>query len=154
MQCDALETIYGGDATYQAAAAADGGNETASYADFVGSYWSANQADVRPRCVFQPPDRAAVRVLVLLSRLARCPFALRSGGHAAFAGASSIEGGITVSLRRLDGIALSGDKKTVTVQPGLQSNEVYHALAEHDLAIVSGRIADMGIGGFTLGGMH
>lgn len=146
MQCEALQTIYD-DSTVHT------NNETA-YSDYIDTYWSANQAEVKPRCVFHPSTTAAVQTLVLLSRFTQCPFAFRSGGHAAFAGASNIEDGITVSLRRLNKITLAEDKKTVTVQPGLQSNEVYQALAEHDLAIVSGRIADMGVGGFTLGGTH
>ena len=60
----------------------------------------------------------AVSVLVLISRLTSCPFAVKSGGHAAFQGASNIEGGITVSLAALNTIAPSEDGKTVAVGPG------------------------------------
>lgn len=91
-------------------------------------------------------------MLVLLSRLTRCPFAVKSGGHAAFAGASSIEGGITVSLQNLNGIRLSEDKKTVSIQPGNTWLTVYTNLAAYDLAVLGGRVAPIGIGGLTTGG--
>lgn len=74
--------------------------------------------DVAPYCVFRPSAPSVVSVLVLVSRLSQCPFAVKSGGHAPFAGASSIEGGITVSFENLKGIKLAADKKTVAVQPG------------------------------------
>ena len=99
------------------------------------------------------PEKAAdISVLVLLSRLTRCPFAVKSGGHAAFAGSSSIERGITVSLQNFHMISLSQDKKTVKIQPGNDWGSVYRELKKHDLAVTGGRVSRVGTGGLTLGG--
>lgn len=118
----------------------------------MGAYWSALQSDVHPSCVFKPAAPEAVSVLVLLSRLAQCPFAVKSGGHAAFAGASSIDGGITVSFQNLRGVALSADKKVASVQPGNTWGAVYAALEKDDVAVIGGRMRDIGVGGLTTGG--
>ena len=90
--------------------------------------------------------------MVLLSRLSQCPFAVKSGGHSAFAGAATIEGGITVSFENMKGIKLSEDKKTVAVQPGNNWGNVLTALSTTGVTAVAGRIGDLGVGGLTLGG--
>ncbi|KAI4908395.1 hypothetical protein J4E90_009020 [Alternaria incomplexa] len=77
---------------------------------------------------------------------------MSSGGHSAFAGAATIEGGITVSFENMKGIELSDDKKTVAVQPGNVWGNVLIALSTTGVTVVSGRIGDIGVGGLTLGG--
>lgn len=94
----------------------------------------------------------AISALVLLSQLTQCPFALKSGGHSAFAGAASIQGGITVSFEHLNEITLSEDKKVAFVQPGNDWAQVYAKLAENNLTAVGGRVERIGVGGLTLGG--
>ena len=90
--------------------------------------------------------------MVLLSRISQCPFAVKSGGHSAFAGAATIEGGITVSFEKLKGIKLSADKKTVAVQPGNTWSDVLTAVSMTGVTVAAGRIGDIGVGGLTLGG--
>ncbi|KAK8087390.1 hypothetical protein PG994_002364 [Apiospora phragmitis] len=142
--CNALEHHYGADSVDRP--------DEAAYTSFVGAYWSALQSDVHPYCIFKPSAPEAVSVLVLLSRLTQCPFAVKSGGHAAFAGASSIEGGITVSFQNLSGVALSADKKVAAVQPGNTWGSVYSALQKDDVAVIGGRVENIGVGGLTTGG--
>ncbi|KAJ0120475.1 fad binding domain containing protein [Diaporthe amygdali] len=142
--CQSLQAVYGYDAVEL--------KDEANYANFTGSFWSKLQAEVHPHCIFYPSSASAVSVLVLISRLTQCPFAVKSGGHAAFAGASSIEGGVTVSLKKLDSIALSADRKTVFIQPGNTWGHIYGELANYDLSVIGGRVAPIGIGGLTTGG--
>ncbi|KAK1993448.1 FAD binding domain-containing protein [Colletotrichum falcatum] len=143
--CASLGFIYGD------AAVLDGANDTA-YTAFVGSYWSVNQAEVRPRCIFKPSEPEEVSVVVLVVRLTQCPFAARSGGHAAMAGASGAEAGITVSFANMKSISLSADKKVASVQPGNVWGEVFEELTKSDLTVVGGRVYDIGVGGFITGG--
>ncbi|KIW74600.1 hypothetical protein Z517_11370 [Fonsecaea pedrosoi CBS 271.37] len=124
----------------------------AGYDAFTSGYWSQIQENVNPYCIFKAPNKGAVSVVILLSRLTTCPFAVKSGGHAAFQGASNIEGGITVSLAALNTITVSKDKKTVAVGPGNTWNSVYTALAPSNLAVIGGRVAPIGVGGLTTGG--
>jgi FAD/FMN-containing dehydrogenase len=78
---------------------------------------------------------------VLLARFSQCPFAVKSGGHAAFPGASSIEGGITVDLADMKERKLSDDGKTVAIGPGNRWLDVYDYLTPYNLAVVGGRVS-------------
>ncbi|CAN9213634.1 unnamed protein product [Alternaria sp. RS040] len=81
-----------------------------------------------------------------------CPFAVKGGGHAAFAGASSIEGGIAVSMKRFNTVAASNDKKYADVGPGNLWIDVYNKLEKSGLGVVGGRMAPVGVPGLVLGG--
>lgn len=81
-----------------------------------------------------------------------CPFAAKSGGHAAFSGASNIAGGVTIDLAGLNEVTVNKDRKTVSVGPGNRWVDVYRQLEKENLTVVGGRIADVGVGGLTLGG--
>jgi FAD/FMN-containing dehydrogenase len=88
---------------------------SSAYDAFTGAYWSTQTAEVNPYCVFKPAKAVEVSTVVLLSRLTQCPFAVKGGGHTGYPGASSIEGGITVSLESMNEITLSKDKKTAAI---------------------------------------
>lgn len=143
-QCESLQAVYGDDAVDL--------KDEPNYATFTGGFWSELQAEVHPHCIFYPSSASAVSVLVLISRLTQCPFAVKSGGHAAFAGASSVEGGVTVSLKSLDDITLSADRKTAFIQPGNTWGHIYYELEKYDLSVIGGRVTPIGIGGLTTGG--
>lgn len=101
--------------------------------------------------MFKPTKSLDVSTIVLLSRLTRCPFATKGGGHTGFPGASSIQDGITVSLEYMNDIMLSGDKKTAVIGPGNRWGAIYTKLAEHNLTVIGGRASDVGLG-LVLGG--
>jgi hypothetical protein len=104
------------------------------------TYWSKQQLDIDPSCTFIPTAALEVSTLVLISRLTQCPFTVMSGGHAAFPGASSIEGGITVNMANLNQRKLSADKKYVAIGPGNRWLDVYNYLTPYNLAVVGGRV--------------
>ncbi|KFG86691.1 FAD binding domain-containing protein [Metarhizium anisopliae] len=74
------------------------------------------------------------------------------GGHAAFAGASNIEGGLTLDLRNLNQVVVSADKKQTSVGAGNVWYDVYTKLQPMGLTVVRGRVSAIGVGGLTLGG--
>lgn len=125
---------------------------TSDYQTVTGSYWSAQQGEVKPSCIFVPKVDTDVSVAVLISQLTQCPFAAKSGGHAAFAGASSIQGGVTILLRDLNKITLNKDKSVASIGPGNKWGQVYKALEPDNLAVVGGRLSDIGVGGLVTGG--
>jgi FAD/FMN-containing dehydrogenase len=113
----------------------------AAYETFTNSYWSVQQATLGPYCIFKPASAAAVSISVLVARLTQCPFAVKSGGHAAFGGASSIEGGITIALEKLNQVTLSSDKKTAAIGPGNTWYDVYTQLESQNLTVIGGRVS-------------
>ncbi|KAL4921870.1 hypothetical protein BDW62DRAFT_97984 [Aspergillus aurantiobrunneus] len=127
-------------------------DDTSAYQNVTQSYWSAQQGEAKPSCIFAPSADGEVSVVVLLSQLTHCPFAAKSGGHAAFAGASSSDGGITIFFRDLNEITLNEDKSVVSIGPGNNWGQVYKALEPEGLAVVGGRLSDIGVGGLITGG--
>lgn len=130
-QCNSLKAIFGANVAIEG---------SAGYANFTGTFWSQQQEQASPHCVFYPTKALDVSTVVLLSRLTQCPFAAKSGGHAAFTGASNIDGGITVTFQKMKDIKLSANKKTVDVQPGNVWHDVYTSLESSNLGAVGGRV--------------
>ncbi|EMC93808.1 hypothetical protein BAUCODRAFT_124562 [Baudoinia panamericana UAMH 10762] len=116
------------------------------------SYWSAQQASVSPRCFVQPNNAEEVAAIIRILERTDCPFAVRSGGHGAFTGASNIPDGVTIDLRRLNEVNVSEDRSTTRVGAGNHWIDVYDRLTPMNLSVVGGRVTGIGVGGLTLGG--
>lgn len=89
---------------------------------------------------------------ILLSRLTQCQFAVKSGGHAAFTGASNVQGGITINFSKMKDISVSSDQKVASLGPGNTWFDVYSNLEPKGLTVIGGRVAAIGVGGLTTGG--
>lgn len=57
-----------------------------------------------------------------------------------------------IDLVKMDRIAIDDDRKTVHVGPGNRWLAVYAALEPLGVTVVGGRDANVGVGGFLLGG--
>jgi FAD/FMN-containing dehydrogenase len=115
------------------------------------AFWDAKQ-DVTPACRVEPGSAKEVQFILNTVKDAQCHFAIKSGGHSRFKGASNAEGGVTIDLVRLNEIKLSIDKKSVVIGAGLRWAEVYRALEVEGLTVLGGRVATVGVGGILLGG--
>lgn len=122
------------------------------YIEWESTFWSQQQAQVDPYCIFQPSNASDVSTALLVLREEQCPFAIRSGGHAAFAGASNIYGGVTFDMRAMNSTSLSSDREIAHVGTGAIWSSVYSALEPENLAVIGGRVSNIGVGGLTLGG--
>ena len=89
---------------------------------------------------------------VLVSRLTSCQFAVKSGGHAASPGASSIQDGVTIDLKNLNQISLSSDQNIASIGPGNTWAPVYQTLEKQNVSMIGGRVGNVGAGGLILGG--
>lgn len=117
-------------------------------------YWSQQQALTEPTCRFSPRSALDVSLAVLALQVAQCKFAVKNGGHAAFEGASNIEGGMTIDLANLNEVTVRTDHASTAVGAGNVWYDVYRMLQhmEPRLSVVGGRVAAIGVGGLSLGG--
>lgn len=115
-------------------------------------YWSQQQALTEPTCRFSPHSAEEVSLALLTSRVTQCKFAVKSGGHAAFAGASNIQDGLTIDLINLNQVQVSSDKKQASIGAGNVWYDVYTKLQPMGLTVIGGRVSAIGLGGLTLGG--
>jgi len=67
-------------------------------------------------------------------------------------GAADTSEGVTIALSQLRTISVSNDNTSVTVGSGLTWGDVYSALQPHDLMVLGGRYAPVGVSGLLLGG--
>jgi FAD/FMN-containing dehydrogenase len=92
-----------------------------------------------------------VLALEIVTRL-QAPFAVRSGGHSPNLGFGIIDLGILIDLSSLNDIILSPNRKAVSVGPGVEWEIIYEELEKHELTVVGGRAAGVGVGGLITGG--
>ncbi|KAJ7456914.1 hypothetical protein FB451DRAFT_1183448 [Mycena latifolia] len=117
------------------------------------SYYALAQSDLKPTCRVSPTNADNVSAIVRITGENECEFAVRSGGHMNWGGASNIgPSGFTIDLRKLDTISLSRDKKVVSIGAGSTWKMVYHELEPHHLGTIGGRTSGVGVAGFLLGG--
>jgi FAD/FMN-containing dehydrogenase len=114
-------------------------------------FWSVQQQAAKPALIFQPTSAKEVAIALLLCRSAQVKFAVKSGGHAAMAGASSADGGVVIDLQSLNSVELSDEKSIARLGTGGIWEHVFDELAKDGLAVAGGRAGDVGVGGYTLG---
>lgn len=81
-----------------------------------------------------------------------CPFTVKGGGHTAFPTGSSIDNGVNIDLAHMDEVTVHDYETTVSVGPGARWGNVSSVLDKKGLAVVGGRVPDVGVAGLILGG--
>ncbi|KAK5656757.1 hypothetical protein OQA88_4305 [Cercophora sp. LCS_1] len=115
------------------------------------TYWSQRQSEIHPACFVYPSTAADVSTIVKTLTLIDAPFTVKSGGHTAFAG-SNLWSGVTIDLARLNTLALYPNHTRVYVGAGNRWINVTRFLEPMGLAVVGGRVSDVGVSGLVLGG--
>ncbi|KAH8891930.1 oxidoreductase FAD-binding protein [Thozetella sp. PMI_491] len=143
--CKALESQLPGQVSYP---------ESTSYNESISSYYSGQEKDLEPGCIFAPKDASEVSKFIKLATAggSRIQFAIRSGGHTIWKGAANIDGGITVDLRLMNSVMLSADQKVASIGGGGIWSEIYPQLVPYNLTVMGGRVSGIGVGGFSTGG--
>ncbi|GAW01067.1 ATP-dependent DNA helicase [Lentinula edodes] len=125
-----------------------------SYRAQQSSYYSGEQATMTPACRVSPNNASDVSRILKFASAHECHFAVRTGGHMAWSGASNIGSeGFTIDMQQVKGVpTLSADKSVVSFGAGSRWRDVYTVLQLQNLTTVGGRVGDVGVGGFLLGG--
>ncbi|KAI1436365.1 hypothetical protein GGR50DRAFT_693361 [Xylaria sp. CBS 124048] len=123
----------------------------AGYADRVQSYW-CNSAKLHPACIVQPQSTTEVAVAIRALVAADQVFAVRAGGHMNWAGSNNIDNGVTIDLGLLKDTHYDAETDTARIGPGAKWKDVYAELEKHGRTVAGGREAEVGVGGFLLGG--
>ncbi|KAI1375604.1 hypothetical protein F4677DRAFT_421859 [Hypoxylon crocopeplum] len=121
------------------------------YATRQDSYWS-NSAKLKPAYIVRPRSAQEVSTAVKTFAAAGQQFAVRSGGHTQWAGASNIDGGVTIDLGLLAWTRFDPATETVDIGPGGRWRDVYPELAKHGRVVAGGREGNVGVAGLILGG--
>ncbi|KAI9752016.1 MAG: hypothetical protein M4579_005789 [Chaenotheca gracillima] len=132
-----------------------------AYNSSESSYYTGQESELRPGCIFQPQQTSEVAdfMRLITGSVKGCStkprFAVRCGGHTPYANAANVDGGITVDMRTMNTTTLSADKKVASIGGGGIWSNVYDQLSPYDLTVMGGRQAGLGVGGLgTGGGVH
>jgi glycolate oxidase len=87
-----------------------------------------------PEAVVKPDSADQVSAVLRLANRERIPVTPRGAGTGLSGGAVPVRGGIVLSLERMNRILeIDRDNLTVTVEPGVVTNEINEAVREHGL---------------------
>lgn len=107
--------------------------------------------DRRPSLIVRCSGEADVIDGVNLAREHGLLLAVRGGGHHV-AGHGTVEGGLVLDLRDLNGVWVDPVNKVVRVQGGATWGQVDREAQVFGLAVPGGVVSTTGVGGLTLGG--
>jgi FAD/FMN-containing dehydrogenase len=123
-----------------------------AYASRQKAYFINQHKEMLPACRYLPSDPYSLRAALQRLVASETSFAVHAGGHSYNTGASNIENGVTIDLSRLNSIDLVDNNAAAWVGPGARWRDVYAALEPHGITLPGGRVADVGVGGYVLGG--
>jgi FAD/FMN-containing dehydrogenase len=108
-------------------------------------------ADRHPALIVRPINVADVITAVNFAREQNLEVAVRSGGHS-MPGYSTIDNGMVMDLSNMKSITFDPERRIARIEPGLTWGEVARTLQPYGLALSSGDVATVGVGGLLLGG--
>ncbi|KAF2086998.1 FAD binding domain-containing protein [Saccharata proteae CBS 121410] len=123
-----------------------------SYTDDQSHYWSTGCSALQPSCIFAPSTADEVATIVKALNNNNESFAIKSGGHNPNTEFASIDGGPLINMKNLNEVTLDPVAGTVRVGPGNRWDDVQQTLDGTNYTIVGGRIGNVGVGGYMLGG--
>ena len=107
--------------------------------------------DRNPWVIVRAAKASDVVEAVRFARHHGLPLAVKSGGHS-IAGYSAVDGSITVDLSAMRGVSIDPESRTARVEPGATSGDLAGPAHAYGLALTTGDVSTVGIGGLTIGG--
>lgn len=123
-----------------------------AYNATIYDFWSGQARDDEPTCVVQPTTSESVAAVVKILTPLQCQFSVKGGGHTPFAGAASINDGVTIDMAKLNTISVDKNLSVAYVGPGLKWGQTYEYLESQGMMVSGGRASDVGVGGLVVGG--
>lgn len=115
-------------------------------------YWSTASGALKPSCILTPKNANEVAAIVTILRDNNETFAIKSGGHNPNNYFASVAGGPLISTKKLNEVIFDRATETVRIGPGNRWDDVSGALDGTGYSVVGGRIGNVGVGGYMLGG--
>jgi len=131
-----------------------GAGNASVYNEINKDYWNNANSKLRAACTFFPGNADQVADAVKqLNKYPAAPFGLKSGGHQPAPGFSATDHGVLISFEpNMAATTRTEDGKHFWVGPGARWGDVYNVTGETNQVVVGGRLANIGVGGFILGG--
>lgn len=115
-------------------------------------YWSTSCSALKPTCILGPETTEQVANIVKLLHTNDEKFAIKSGGHNPNNWFASVDGGPLIDMKKMNQVTFDQASETVRVGPGNRWDDVSGALDGSGYTVIGGRIGNVGVGGYMLGG--
>ncbi|EAT86611.1 hypothetical protein HBH56_154860 [Parastagonospora nodorum] len=115
-------------------------------------YWSNACSALRPGCIVTPSTLEEVSTVVKTLKESNSRFAIKSGGHNPNPDWSSLSDGPIISTRNFNEVAYDKQTNTVRVGSGNRWGRVVETLEPLGVTVAGGRVGNVGVGGYLLGG--
>ncbi|KAI5925122.1 FAD binding domain-containing protein [Camillea tinctor] len=125
---------------------------TIDYSNEQSEYWSTSCGGLKPTCILAPSTADEVAAIVSVLRNNNETFAIKSGGHNPNNWFASVNDGPLISTKNLNEVIFDPATETVRVGPGNRWDDVAAELDGTGYTVVGGRIGNVGVGGYLLGG--
>jgi FAD/FMN-containing dehydrogenase len=116
------------------------------------NYWSTGCGAMKPSCILYPSSAEEVAAIVRVLNANNETFVVKSGGHNPNKGFASIDGGPLISTKYLNEVTYDPASMTVRIGPGNDWQDVQKQLQGAGVTAVGGRIGEVGVGGYMVGG--
>jgi FAD/FMN-containing dehydrogenase len=104
-----------------------------------------------PHAIVRATSTDDVAEAVRFARVYGRPFSVRSGGHS-LGGHNIVDGAITIDLSQMKAVTIDPVRRTARVQPGTTSGDLAGPAHAYGLALSTGDVSSVGIGGLATGG--
>ncbi|KAJ7581443.1 FAD dependent oxidoreductase [Mycena floridula] len=122
---------------------------TGNYAKDL-NHWASSSSQLS-KCSVEPGNIEDVGIILNILHANTTPFAVKGGGHTSNPGFSSTTG-VHISMTRFNQVTYDSATETATIGTGLVWDDVYEVLNPMGVNVVGGRVTNVGVAGFTLGG--
>ncbi len=113
--------------------------------------WQQRKPSRRPPLIVQAANETDVIEAVRFARRNGLKVAVRTGGHSVWASFMRDEG-VLIDLSLLTRIAINRDDRSAVAQPALWGSQLIERTAPHGLAFPVAHCAQVGLGGYLIGG--
>lgn len=142
INCIALNTLFREQVSYP---------KSPAYSTTNSQFWDQT-CMLSPTCIFYPTSARDVSIALKYLTLVKGRFAVKSGGHFSIPGYNNINDGVLISTERMKTMNWKAGDTVLELSAGVLWGEAYAKAAEKHKVVVGGRIPDIGVSGFLLGG--
>ncbi|KFY81129.1 hypothetical protein V499_00063 [Pseudogymnoascus sp. VKM F-103] len=124
--------------------------------DFISSrytYWNSRQSSYTPSCIFYPTSAQDISTAIKVIRTTGSRFAIKAGGHNPNDFFSSVDQGVLIDLKKMNGKSYDAETTLATYEPGNKFGDLYEFYAPLGRTVVGARLAGVGTGLALSGGL-
>lgn len=117
------------------------------------TYWNSRQSDYKPSCIIYPTSAQDISTAIKVIRAAGSRFSIKAGGHNPNDFFSSVDQGVLIDFKKMNGKSYDSETTLATYEPGNKFGDLYEFYQPLGRTVVGARLAGVGSGLALSGGL-